>query len=202
VRVRLLDLPGGSVEAPLFFVSPSQVNFLVPPQVNASNPHFGLVRFQVIRNSSVVAQGILNLDRVAPGLFAANANGAGVAAALALRVRADGSQSLEPVAQFDATQQRFVPRALETGTADEQFFLILFGTGLRGHTGLSNVQARLGGQAVEVLFAGAQGDLAGLDQINLRVPRAVLQALAGRGAVDVLLTVDGRTANPVQLAIK
>jgi hypothetical protein len=43
---------------------------------------------------------------VAPGLFAANANGRGVAAALALRVRADGSQQFEPIARFDPARKR------------------------------------------------------------------------------------------------
>jgi hypothetical protein len=38
-----------------------------------------------------------------------------------------------------------------------------------------------------------------VDQINLGpLPRT----LAGRGTIDVVLTVDGKTANTVQLAIK
>lgn len=56
----------------------------------------------------------------------------------------------------------------------------------------------LGGVAAEVGFAGAQGDFAGLDQLNLKIPRA----LAGRGKVELVFIVDGRRANAVTLNIK
>lgn len=54
--------------------------------------------------------------------------------------------------------------------------------------------ARIGGQDAEVLFAGAQGDYVGLDQINVRLPRE----LAGRGDVDVTVSIDGQTSNTVR----
>lgn len=41
---------------------------------------------------------------VAPALFTADASGRGLAAALVLRIKADNSQSFEPVARFDATK--------------------------------------------------------------------------------------------------
>ena len=47
-------------------------------------------------------------------------------------------------------------------------------------------------------FAGAQGNLVGLDQLNLRLPRA----LAGRGEAEIALTVDGIAANVVRVSIK
>ena len=58
--------------------------------------------------------------------------------------------------------------------------------------------ASLGGTAAEVLFAGKQGGLAGVDQVNLRIPRSLL----GRGDVDVVLTVDGVVANTVRINLK
>jgi len=42
-----------------------------------------------------------------------------------------------------------------------------------------------------VIFSGPQGTLAGLDQANILIPRS----LAGRGPVDVVLTVGGKKAN-------
>jgi uncharacterized protein (TIGR03437 family) len=42
-----------------------------------------------------------------------------------------------------------------------------------------------------------QGDFAGLDQINLRIPRS----LVGRGEVEVVVSVDGQTANPARINI-
>ena len=63
---------------------------------------------------------------------------------------------------------------------------------------ISGVRAQIGGVDVEALFAGAQGEFVGLDQVNLSLPGI----LVGRGEVDVLLTVDGKIANPVKLSIK
>jgi uncharacterized protein (TIGR03437 family) len=153
-------------------------------------------------NGSGNFNGALNIARVAPALFAANADGRGVATAIALRVRSDGTQTAEPVAQFDAAQNRFIPRPIDLGpdlgSASDQIFLILFGTGVRGHSGLANVTGRIGGAPAEVFYAGEQGAFVGLDQINLRLPRS----LAGRGVVDVVLLADSYVANVVQISVK
>ena len=47
-------------------------------------------------------------------------------------------------------------------------------------------------------FAGAQGEFAGLDQINLQIPTS----LRGRGDVSVILTVDGLTTNTVSINVR
>jgi uncharacterized protein (TIGR03437 family) len=60
------------------------------------------------------------------------------------------------------------------------------------------VKATIGGEIVDVLFAGAQGEFPGLDQVNLSLP----QGLHARGETDVLLTVDGVTANKVRINLK
>jgi uncharacterized protein (TIGR03437 family) len=57
---------------------------------------------------------------------------------------------------------------------------------------------QLGGVDAQVSYAGAQGSLVGLDQVNALIPRSLI----GRGEADVVLTVDGRTANTVQVSIK
>ncbi|HMX27871.1 MAG TPA: hypothetical protein PKC13_19940, partial [Blastocatellia bacterium] len=80
----------------------------------------------------------------------------------------------------------------------DQVFLILYGTGLRFRNSLSGVSAKIGGTDITPLYAGAQSDFAGLDQVNLRLPRS----LAGRGDVEIILTVDGKTANTVSARIK
>ena len=50
----------------------------------------------------------------------------------------------------------------------------------------------------EIAFSGEHGSFAGLDQINLKVPRS----LAGRGEVAVRATVDGAVANLVRVSFK
>jgi uncharacterized protein (TIGR03437 family) len=135
---------------------------------------------------------------VLPSLFAANANGQGVAAGVALRI-AGVAQTFEPIATYDAAQARFVPKPIDLGPSGDQVLLVLYGSGLRRRTGLAGVTATIGGVTVPVTFADAAPGFAGLDQLTLGpLPRS----LAGRGVVDVAITVDGRPANIVQIAIK
>ena len=176
--------------APLFFVSPTQINFLLPGETS-----IGTATLIVQNEAGEVSLGTVNVQRVAPGIFTANANGQGVAAALALRIKPDGQQVYEPAARYDEAAKRFVALPIDFGNADEQVFLLLFGTGWRNRSALSNVGITIGGQQVEALFAGAQGS-PGLDQMNLRLPRT----LAGRGEVDVVVQVDGQTANTVKVS--
>jgi uncharacterized protein (TIGR03437 family) len=190
VRVNIKDQEGVSRPAPLFAVSPGQVNFLVP----AGTPT-GVATVIVLRGEKASAMGLVTINRVAPGLFAANGGGKGVAAATVLRVKADGSRSVEPVAIYDAVQNTFTVAPVDSGPATDQLFLILYGTGIR-YAGL--VRSTVGGVDAEVLFAGASPEWTGLDQVNVRLPRS----LSGRGTVDVMLTADGQSSNPLQVSFR
>lgn len=191
--VKVRDSLGVERLAPLFFVSSSQINYLLP-----SGTATGTATITVTSGNGTLSVGTVQIAPVAPGLFTANASGQGVPAAGVFRLKADGTQSNEPVAQFDTATGRFVAVPIDLGPEGEQVFLILFGTGFRAASSLNNVTARIGGTNAEVLFAGSQGGFAGLDQTNLRIPRS----LAGRGEVDVVLTVDGKPANTVRINIK
>jgi uncharacterized protein (TIGR03437 family) len=194
VKVRVKDAANVERDAQMFFVSPQQINFLTPR--GSSN---GTATITVLRDGNPVGTGTLTIEAVAPGLFTANANGQGVAAAVLLRARADGSQTIEPIARFNAAINRNEALPLDFGPETDRLFLILFGTGFRSHSGLSNVNCTIGGTSATVDFAGAQGDLAGLDQANIQLPRS----LAGRNAtLDLVFRVDGKTANTVQIAVK
>jgi uncharacterized protein (TIGR03437 family) len=190
--VRVRDSAGMERLAPLFFVSPGQVNYLMP---TGTAP--GAATVTIASGSGKLSLGSVQIATVAPGLFTANANGQGVAAAVALRVRSDGSQVFEPVARFDAATGRFVPVPIDLGPPTEQVFLILYGTGFRNASALSAVTCRIGGTDVGVLFAGKVDGLVGLDQSNVNIPRSLI----GRGEVDVVLTVDGKAANTARIAI-
>jgi len=177
--------------APLFFVSPGQINYLLPPLLQ-----IGPATVTVLNLDTPVARGEIQIRAVAPGLFSANANGRGVAAALALLVDAAGNQTFLPV--FAGPPATLVPVPIDLGSATQQVILMLFGTGLRGRSVLSAVRVRMGGADAEVLYAGAQGGFAGLDQVNVGIPRS----LRGRGEVLVEVTVDGVGANQVTVAIR
>lgn len=189
--VRVRDSAGVERFAPLFYVSPSQINYQIPPG-SANGP--ATVIFSNGQGS--LSSGSVVIEPVAPGLFSANANGQGVAAATVLRIKADGSQIYEPVAVFDSGQGKFVARPLDFGVQGDQLFLILFGVGWRGRDSLASVTAWVGGEQVDVLYAGEQGGFVGLDQINLALPRT----LAGRGEVDLAIIVGGKAANTLRVA--
>lgn len=191
--VTVRDSAGIERLAPLFFVSPNQINYQMPPETAP-----GLATITVVTPAGNVSQGTTTIAAVAPGLFAANASGQGVAAAFALRIRADGSQSYEAIARFDPTLQRYVAQPIDLGPVNEQVFLIAFGTGFRYRSSLFGVNARIGGLESPVSFAGAQGALVGVDQVNVQLPRGLL----GRGEVEATLTVDGKTANTVRINLK
>jgi uncharacterized protein (TIGR03437 family) len=191
--VKVRDGAGVERQAGLFFVAPAQVNYQIPPGTAT-----GAATVTITSGAGAVSVGTVNIASVAPGLFSANASGQGVAAAVVFRRRADGSESFEPVAQFDQAQNRFVPLPIDLGPATDQVFLIPFGTGLRFHSGLSAVTCSIGGANMEVLFAGATPGFVGLDQANARLSRSLI----GRGEVDVILTADGKTANTVRISVK
>jgi uncharacterized protein (TIGR03437 family) len=191
--VKIKDSAGIERLAPLFFVSPTQINYLVP--TGTAN---GTATITVNTNSGAVSSTTTRVDYVAPGLFTADASGRGVAAAVVLRIKANGTQSYEPVAQYDLAQSKVVAVPIDLGAETDQVFLITYGTGLRYRSSLSTVSAKLGGTDIPVMFAGAQGDFVGLDQINVLLPRS----LAGRGIVDLALAADGKLANTVQVQIK
>lgn len=193
VRVMVKDDLGVERFAPLFFVSPGQINYQIPP-----GTALGVATMTVTNNNNVVATGSAKILRVVPGLFAANANGQGVAAALTLRVRADNSLSYEPVAQFNAQQGRMVAVPIDLGPATDQVFLVLYGTGLKFLAGLDRVSSQVGGLNCQVLYAGAAPGFAGLDQINVRLSRQ----LAGRGEVEIALIAEARAANPLRITIQ
>ena len=113
-----------------------------------------------------------------------------------LRVSGDGTQTPENFYQVDGSGA-VVPVPIDLGPATDQVFLILYGTGFRA-AGTANTSMTIGGQNAQVSFAGPQGAFAGLDQVNVLLPRS----LAGSGAVNIVLTASGQTANTVNISVE
>ncbi|MGH9799908.1 MAG: hypothetical protein ACRD82_06040, partial [Blastocatellia bacterium] len=132
--------------APLFFVAPSQVNFLIPPTAQA-----GSAVIEIIAADGSLSRGTVNLSAVAASLFTSNASGSGAPAAVATK---DGV-NFTSVGNADGS-----PNPLDVGD-----YLVLFGTGMR-KASTSSVRITIGGREATVQFIGAQGGYAGLDQIN------------------------------------
>lgn len=191
--VRIIDSAGASRLAPLLLVSQTQVNYLIPAGTAIGSA------WVVIENwNGSLSASPEQIIATAPGVFTADASGKGWAAASVLRIRADGTQTYEPVTRYDSGLGRIVPIPIDPGGESEQVFLILYGTGIRHRSALSGVSVKIGGIDCQVFYAGAQGSFAGLDQVNVRLPRS----LAGRGEVDVALSADLQPANITRVSIR
>jgi uncharacterized protein (TIGR03437 family) len=183
----------GNVErlSQLFFVSPLQCNFQIPTGTST-----GLASVTVTSGAANILLGTVLIAPVTPGIFCANANGSGVAAAQIYRVRGN-SQTIEQVAILNSGV--FVPNPIDMGPDGDIIVLVLYGTGIRNGTGASGVTVTIGGTPVSVVYANIAPDFVGLDQINTGVlPRS----FAGRGLVDVVVMVDGIVANTVTMQFK
>jgi uncharacterized protein (TIGR03437 family) len=174
----------------------AQVLAAVPTQVNFVMPATTAVGQATITVSNL-AVGTVMVDAVAPGLFSANADGKGVAAAMAVHVKSDGSQTSAPIFQCGSAAGSCVAAPVDMGAAADQLYVSLFGTGMRGFK--QQAVATVGGVSAGVIGPVAQSQYVGLDQVDLGpLPRS----LTGRGEVAIVLTVDGKAANPVTVNIQ
>lgn len=193
-KVKITDANGTAHFAPLFYVSPLQINYQVPAEA-ALGP--ALVTIEDA-SGNVTSGGMIEISVVSPAVFSANSSGKDLAAANIQRVRVDGSQSFEGIATWDAGQGKIVPVPIDMGEEGEELYLVLYGTGIRSRIDLISVRATVNNEDTEVLYADTQGYFVGVDQINLKLSRQ----LAGKGTVDVKLLVEGKVVNTVQIHLK
>jgi uncharacterized protein (TIGR03437 family) len=187
--VTIVDSASKSFTAPLLYVSPGQVNFLMPAGVAS-----GTAQVTVTSGDGTKSSASVQVAPVAPGLF--TLNNVALAAAYAVRVSSDGTQTPEPVYALSSAGS-IVATPISMGSATDQVYLSLFGTGLQA-AGTGNVKVTVGGVNATVTFAGAGGGFAGLDQVNVLLPKS----LAGQGNVNIQLSASGISSNAVQVTIQ
>ena len=175
--VTVKDSTGTERKAEINYASSNQVNYRVPPESAA-----GAATAVFAANGKTYTANI-NIAAVYPSLFIADATAQ--AAATILRVRGT------------VQTPESITGSIDLGPATDAVYLIAYGTG-RGAGANLTTTATIGGVAVNVLYSGPQGVYPGLDQFNLSIPRS----LAGRGKVDVIVTVAGKVSNPVNITIK
>ncbi len=176
IRVHLRGGDGSEQLAPLVYVSPTQINYLIPsgivwPFASVSIEHDGT---PLTEEAIAVPVG-----PSAPGLYTLNS--ASLAAATAIRVAGDGTQTSVPVYSCTATGCAAVPINVATGTV----YITLYGTGFTVNydgralspAGSYPIGCNAAGSYAPASYAGTQGQYPGLDQVNLQLP----SSLAGRG---------------------
>ena len=188
--VTVKDSAGATRIAPLFYVSPGQVNYQIPAGTAA-----GVAVVTFTNGSGGVSAGSVIIASVSPGLFTVTQDGTGLAASQVQRI-AGQVQTFEEVAQLTGGVWSAIP--IDWKNQTDSLYLVLYGTGIRNVSALSNVGIKIGTTTLPVVYAGSQNFFAGVDQVNVFLPRS----LAGSGLVDAVLTVDGKTANTVKLNFK
>ncbi len=174
----------------MFFVSPTQVNFQIP-----AGTATGTAIITIAAQDSLTSISNVEIANVVPSLFSADATGRGLAAG---NVQRGTSLNFESVVKFDEARGQIVAVPIDLGPVSDQVYLVLYGTGIRLRSSLSNVTATIGGTPAQVTYAGMQNGFVGLDQVNILIPRSLI----GRGLVEVALNVDAKAANTVKISIK
>ena len=194
--VIVTDVAGKSLPANLYYVSPGQVNYVIPA---ASATGAATV---TIRSSGAAGARLpIQIARVAPGLFTLNV--ANLAAAYVTRVDLNGEQTIQPVYRSDESGN-LVASAIDVRPAGATFYLTVFGTGIRNGSA-NGVTASVGlVYGLPVTYAGSQGSNEGLDQVNIRLPSGPGSplTLSGPYTASVQLTVDGQPSNRVIVMIQ
>ena len=182
------DSQGVTRRAKLYYVAPALMSYVVP-----TGTALGLAHVVVHSGAGGDVTGVLQVNAVSPGVFAANDTGSGVAKARLVRVAADGTVTRELL--YDLNTKQAVP--LNLGLAGQTYYLEMYGTGLRGST--QTVSATIDGKDVAVAGPVAHSVYIGLDQFNLG---PFGPGFLASGARNVVLSVDGQRANTVTVLVQ
>jgi uncharacterized protein (TIGR03437 family) len=204
--VTLVDASNTSLSAPIFSVSPTQVNYYVPASVQP-----GPVTVTVTSADGTVTTGTVLVLPVAPGIYTANENGKGVPAAIAVCAGTCAGWPSAGHVNGQYFQTTFTPgcapgncepQTINLGGPDDNVVLELYGTGWRHLASLGAITAQINGQTLPPVQYAGKSSYTGLDQLNVPLPRS----LAGSGQVNLVLTVRDSgdnltlTSNAVTLA--
>jgi uncharacterized protein (TIGR03437 family) len=175
VSVRVRDSAGVARLAPLYYVSPSRIDFEVPAGTASGDSILDVLNSPtqippVTAQTRPVSPGLLTLDDGRP-------------AGYALRIE----QGWTILSVRD-------PIVLD----DRPVYLILYATGIRNRSSRTNVQITIGGTNLPVEYAGPSGAVPGLDQVNVRLT----PDLKGLGVANLVLTADGIPSNIVSVDIR
>jgi uncharacterized protein (TIGR03437 family) len=172
------------VRAPLYFVSPGQINAQVPWEIGTS----GTATIIVNRGGVASAAAAVPLSAAAPGLFLLPGG------TQAIAVNGDGTIAAAPGS---------IP-GLNTHAAKAGDVLVLYATGLgavtpdiiSGRTSIDQLRrtvntpvVTIGGVPASVAFSGLAPEFVGVNQLNVTVPAGV----SAGGSVPIEIRMDGRT---------
>ena len=149
------------IAAKLFYVSPGQINFLIPEGFAAGDN----VDF-VVNNNGVLSSGKFKLLNASPGVFTVTSDGKGAGSI--------GCQIVEKDANGVVLGTSFPNPPCKVSTTLIDSYLLIYGTGFKFADAASVVVTVIAADATTkdytVVYAGPQNFFSGLDQINLLLP--------------------------------
>jgi uncharacterized protein (TIGR03437 family) len=175
----------GGVESPVYFVSATQINFLVPYAVQPG------LRPVVVKTASATLEGSARVLKSAPGIFAQDAANPPKGAIL------NKNSSLNT--QANPAQRGEVIQIYGTGAGQITGGTVFDGapvSGLLSSTSLP--QVFVGGAEAKVQFSGLTPGLAGIWQVNAFVPDNGFV----KGRVPVVVFIDGIHSNEVGVFVQ
>ena len=185
------------IAAPLFFVSPFQINFQFPWEL----PNLGGASITVTVDGVSSSPQTVELNTAGPGIFTTSSTGTGQGAILIA-----GTGDL--AAPFGSVPGRSTRAASRNGV------ISIYCTGLGDvvnrpangtrspssplATTFETPTVRIGGEPAEVTFSGLAPSFVGLYQVNVRVP----QTAPTGNAVPVVLRIGEVNSNTVTIAVQ
>jgi uncharacterized protein (TIGR03437 family) len=186
--------PTGSIQAPLLFVGPAQVNFQIPPGIAVGNS----VPIQLTKPDGSTLLGTVNVASTSPGIFTLLQNGQGQGAVLNQDSSRNGDPSFSvgakpaargSVIQIFATGAGATNPPVAAGVAAPANLLALT---------IAQPTVTIGGKTAQLQFSGLAPGFVGLWQINVVVPQDVTPG----NAVTLSIAAEGQTSNTVTIAVQ
>lgn len=162
-----------NIETKMTYIGKYQINFIVPDGLEQER-----VQIIVVGSSGdVITSAFVNSVPIEFGTFTLSQNGFG-----------------PPAGRFTKPSGAFGDM-IKYGMPSSGDILETYGTGL-GSASADKVTVSVGGIPAKVLYAGRQGQIEGLDQINLELGRGDYQNVPrGNPYISGVVTVDGKRFN-------
>jgi adhesin/invasin len=174
------------VPAPLFYVSPTQINFQMPPEpVGAS------MAVTVVSGGITSLQATVGIAAAGPGIFTVNSNGQGQGAVLNQDYSVNSAQNpaaAGSVIQIFASGLGLTNPPIaagQPGSASPLDFTV------------NTPVVTIAGVPATVLFSGLAPTFVGLYQVNVQVPTGTAS-----GPASLQIQINGQTSNSATVAIR
>jgi uncharacterized protein (TIGR03437 family) len=176
-----------NVAAPLYFISPGQINFQVP----WATPTSGTVNVAVLVNGGASNTASVAVGTAAPGLFYNPTSGAAIVQNTpdySLNTAANPAPAGSTIIAYLTGTGPVSPATKDGTLAPTDGTLIV---------AQSVVTAKIGSAAATVSFTGLTPGFIGLAQMNIVVPSTLTP-----GVYPLTVTIDGQTSNSATIAVK